>query len=96
MRREKVIHLLNQNQKALRNGGISHLYLFGSYARDEATETSDIDILIELNKPIGLFQLMNLQDRLQQLLDRPVDLGTIDGIKDRLKLTVDAEIIHVF
>jgi len=96
MGREQVINILNQNQKALRNDGIGHLFLFGSYARDEAKETSDIDILIELNKPIGLFQLMNLQDRLQQLLDRPVDLGTIDGVKGRLKLRVDMDMIHVF
>ena len=96
MGREKVIKLINQNKIDLRTGGVDHLYLFGSYARDEATQSSDIDILIELNKPIGLFQLMNLQDKLQTLLGKQVDLGTIDGVKDRFKSQVNMDVIHVF
>src|SRR6056297_4131136 len=58
---------------------INHLYLFGSYARDEQTENSDIDILVDFSKPIG-FQFVHLAKDLETLLDKKIDLVSMNGI----------------
>ena len=51
-------------------------WIFGSYARGEETEESDVDILVDLDKskPIGLFQYVTMKLDLQDLLHREVDL----------------------
>lgn len=58
MNREQVIAALRAHETELRRRGVSHVALFGSVARGEATENSDIDLLIELDPraPVGLFE----------------------------------------
>lgn len=53
--------------------GVSRAYLFGSYARGEQTPDSDIDIVIELARPLG-FKRAKLCESLQERLDTPVDV----------------------
>ena len=57
--------------------GVSAIWLFGSYARGEATETSDVDLLIEGGNIRTLFQLAALRLELEDALQKPVDLITI-------------------
>lgn len=57
---------------------------FGSYATGQATEHSDVDILVEFERPIG-WAFFDLQDLLAQELDRQVDLVTLSGLKERIK-----------
>lgn len=57
--------------------GVSMVWLFGSYARGEATETSDVDLLIEGGRIHTLFQLSALRLELEEVLEKPVDLITI-------------------
>jgi len=64
--------------------------LFGSTARDEAGKDSDVDLLVEFERPIGLFKFVELQQRLEDLLGCKVDLGT----KRSLKLQIKNEIIE--
>jgi predicted nucleotidyltransferase len=54
MKRKIVIEILNQNQTELEDMGEKSLMLFGSVARDEATPESDVDILVEFTRPMGL------------------------------------------
>ncbi|MDR0853322.1 MAG: nucleotidyltransferase domain-containing protein [Clostridiales Family XIII bacterium] len=63
---------------------ISHMYLFGSYARNEATEKSDIDILIDRkdSKIKSLFQLAGLQQELQDELEKNIDVLTEQALED--------------
>jgi len=61
---------------------VNHFYLFGSYARDEQTEDSDIDIMVELDKPIG-FEFVHLALELEALLDKKVDLVSINAIEEK-------------
>jgi predicted nucleotidyltransferase len=96
MRRNEVILRLKQHRDELaKQYGVQSLALFGSVARDQATDSSDIDLLVEFNRPTGFFGLFALQDRLEALLDCPVDLGTPDSLKPRLKSSIQAEKIHV-
>jgi uncharacterized protein len=96
MKRKEVIHLLNLHREEInRQFGVKSLALFGSFARDEATLSSDVDLLVEFDRPVGLFGLFALQDYLEKLLGCPVDLGTPDGLKPRYRSRILSECIHV-
>jgi predicted nucleotidyltransferase len=58
---------------------VNHFFIFGSYARDEQTENSDIDIMVELEKPIG-FKFVHLAMDLEALFNKKVDLVSVNGI----------------
>lgn len=59
---------------------ISKAYLFGSYARNEQTIDSDVDIVVDFEKHANLFDLINLQQNLSDLLNLKVDLLSSKGI----------------
>lgn len=59
--------------------------VFGSYARDEETPESDVDILVDFSQPIGLLKIVRLERSLSQKLDRPVDLVTRGSLSPYLK-----------
>jgi len=67
--------------------------LFGSTARGEADEQSDIDLLVELDPGRSLFDLGGLQYELEQLLGRPVDVVTERGLKARIRERVLREAV---
>jgi predicted nucleotidyltransferase len=96
VKRDNVLHLLTEHRGELaQRFGVQSLALFGSVARDEASSTSDVDLLVEFNRPVGLFGLFALQNHLEALLGCAVDLGTPDSLKPRLKEHVLQEAIHV-
>lgn len=96
MKRDDAIAILTEHLGELRREyGVSHLSLFGSVARDEAAPGSDVDILVEFSRPTGLFGLFRLQDRLTAILGCPVDLGTTDGLKPRIRENVRRELVDV-
>ena len=69
--------------------------MFGSVARDEASSTSDVDLLVEFSRPVGYFGLFALQDYLEELLGCPVDLGTPNSLKQYIKERIMGELIRV-
>lgn len=96
MKQEVVIQLLRQkNAEMERQFGVKSLLLFGSVARNDATTSSDVDLLVEFNRPVGYFGLFALQDYLEKLLGCPVDLGTPDSLKPYIRERVMGELIHV-
>lgn len=68
-----------------RQYGVRKASLFGSVARGEHRRNSDVDILVEMPKMSGLFDLLALQSDLEEILSRRVDLVEYDSIKPRLK-----------
>ena len=91
-----VLQILKQkNAEMTKQFGVKTLSLFGSVARNEATFTSDVDLLVEFNRPVGYFGLFALQDYLEKLLGCPVDLGTPDSLKPRIRERVMGELIRV-
>ena len=62
------------------SGGVSYAGVFGSFARGEATESSDVDILVRLDEPMSLFQLVRFERELSEKIGRPVDLVTEDAL----------------
>lgn len=96
MKRDTVIRILkDKNTELAKQYGVKSLSLFGSVARDEATSTSDVDLLVEFNRPVGYFGLFALQDHLEKLLGCSVDLGTPDSLKPRIRERVLGELIRV-
>jgi len=96
MKKSEVIRILKQQRKELEEHfNVASLSLFGSVARDEASVDSDVDLLVEFSKPVGLFQFIELQQRLEELLDSKVDLGTPRSLKPRIKDQVLREAIRV-
>ncbi len=79
------IYALNEIQAIIRpilqNYGVSRAYLFGSYARGDATEQSDIDIRIDGGRIRSMFGLGALYQELTQALDKPVDLVTTEALE---------------
>ena len=73
---DQVIATLRAHEAELRKAGICHLSLFGSVARDDAYDGSDVDLAAELDPGarIGLFALTALERQLTSLLGRQVDL----------------------
>lgn len=67
---EKELSYLKQDY------GVSELAVFGSYATGNESDASDIDILVQFDKPIGLFKFTNLKFYLEKKLDKKVDLVT--------------------
>ncbi len=97
MRRNDVVQILQEQAQALMDSyPISALFLFGSVARDEAREDSDVDILVEFSHPIGLFQLIALKRDLEALLGRRVDIETQRSLKPQVKGRVLQEAIRIF
>ena len=76
MNRKQALQTLAENRSNLKRFSVKDLYLFGSVARDEAIDGSDVDILVEFqpNAKIGLFQFARLQRYLSKLLQCNVDL----------------------
>jgi predicted nucleotidyltransferase len=95
MKREQVLRILKEkNLQLAKQYGVKSLALFGSVARDEATSSSDVDLLVEFNRPVGYFGLFALQDYLEKLLDCPVDLGTPDSLNPYVRECM-GELINV-
>ncbi|MDQ0256763.1 putative nucleotidyltransferase [Evansella vedderi] len=72
---------------------VSKVGYFGSYARGEQTEDSDIDILVEFSQPIGL-EFVELKEYLEDKLGKEVDLVTVNALKPKLRKTILKEVIY--
>ena len=73
---------------------VSELGLFGSYVRNEQNDQSDIDILVEFKRPIGI-EFVDLADLLEKELDLKVDLVSKNGIKPKYFSAIQPEIVYV-
>lgn len=96
MKQDAVVQILKQKNVELTNQfGVKSLLLFGSVARNEATATSDVDLLVEFNRPVGYFGLFALQDYLEKLLGCSVDLGTPNSLKPYIRERIMGELVRV-
>lgn len=86
MKRDEALKILAEHREEIEAFGVRRLAVFGSVARDEAGPESDVDLLVEFDdRPVGLFEFVDLKNRLEELLGRPVDLATKDGLKRQLR-----------
>lgn len=93
--RDEILEKLKVLKVALgKDYPIASLALFGSYARSEQMEDSDVDILIELDGEIGS-RFIDLAEELEKSLGRHVDLVSKKGVKDRYFRSIESELIYV-
>ncbi len=96
MRRDQVLEILEQNRDELRERfNVRSLRLFGSVARDEASDASDVDILVGFSGPRTFRGYMDLRIFLEDLLGMRVDLVTESGLKERVRPYVEKDAIRV-
>lgn len=95
MPRETILAILSDHLQELASRyGCTRLGIFGSAARGQATDTSDIDIIVEM--PPDLFQLVGLKQELELLLNRPVDIVRYrQQMNSFLRERIDKEAIYV-
>ena len=78
--------------------GVKKIGLFGSLARGDETDNSDIDLVVELSKPLG-FKFMSLVESLENIFNRRVDLLTKDGLDnirvEKVSDSIKKDIIYV-
>ena len=85
-KREEILELAAKR-------GAHNVRIFGSVARGEADEESDIDFLVDMEKGRSLFDLGGLLMDLQDLLGRKVDVATPDLLKQRIRQRVLSEAV---
>ena len=96
MRREQALKILVVHRRELRERfGVKSLRLFGSVARDEASEQSDVDVLVDFDATPSLFGFLRLRGYLQDLLGAKVDLITESGLKERARPYVEKDALNV-
>lgn len=83
MTRDGILAKLRALKPWLQDQGVSRVRLFGSYARDEASPESDIDLLVELNRPLGL-DLFRIEEQLGTALGAKVQMVTDAALTNRI------------
>ena len=97
--REKVVELLRENYPHLAaEYGVSKIGLFGSFAKGTFDEASDVDVIVEFERPIG-FKFIELTEYLERLFGRKVDVLTpagLDGIRvPQVARNISESIVYV-
>lgn len=95
MTRDEILRLLGEHRPDLDRLGVKSLALFGSAARNEGGQASDVDLLVEFEGPETFDQYMALKFFLEDLLGCPVDLGSREALKPRLRPYVERDLIYV-
>ncbi|MCX6698611.1 MAG: nucleotidyltransferase family protein [Methanomicrobiales archaeon] len=89
-------NIINEHKLKLKNNyGVKEIGFFGSYVRGEQIEQSDIDILVEFEKPIGFIKFMKLETYLADLLGIKVDLVTRKALKPYIGRRIMQELENV-
>lgn len=93
--RETTLQKLRELAPQLRERGVRRADLFGSVARGDAGETSDIDLLVELSQPMG-FEFFALEEFLSKAMGRNVELSTRAGMRPRVLAAAEEDLVRVF
>ncbi len=94
-RLQDILRTLKSNKDRLSlKYGISNIAIFGSYGRGQQTEESDIDILVDFQKPVGL-EFIDLANELESILHRKVDLVSKNGIRPVYFKQIEPDLSYV-
>lgn len=80
----------------LREYDVSYAGIFGSVARGEERPESDVDIVVTIESPIGIYKFMELQDRLEDAIGRDVDLVSKNAIQKYLEPYISQDLVTVY
>ncbi len=93
---EKILKTLRENMPVLREKyKVKTLGVFGSYVRGEQKKSSDLDLLVEFQEPVGLFKFMELEEFLERSTGVKIDLVSKKALKPRIGKHILDEVINV-
>lgn len=92
---EEVFATFRSHRAELKNQGVKDLAVFGSIARGDSSQSSDVDILVEFSRPVGLLEFVHLKILLEEWLGCRVDLVTPDALHPALRERILDEAIYV-
>jgi len=95
MNLKTISELCKKHLPDLHQRGVKSLAIFGSVARGDTTITSDIDVLVEFSRPVGLFEFIRLKYYLEELTSCRVDLVTRDAIRPAMREDILNEAVYV-
>jgi len=94
LNKEDIISFLQENKVVLEEKfGVTKIALFGSYARDEATDESDIDLLIE-TKRVTFRNRIRLQRFLEEHFNRSVDIGYFNSVRTFIWRSIKEDLVY--
>jgi hypothetical protein len=98
MDRDGVVQTLRAHELELKAAGIVHLRLFGSVARGEASPSSDVDLMVDLDasKKFSLLDMSSLENRLSDILEVRVDLALSKSMKEPIRRSAEREAVLAF
>ncbi|MCL0058849.1 nucleotidyltransferase family protein [Dehalococcoidia bacterium] len=92
----KIKEILNKDKNYLNEKyGVIELGIFGSYAKNEQVESSDVDILVEFEKPISLLKIVSLENHITDILEIKADVIPKKNIRIELRDEIINEVIMV-
>ncbi|MBX3531722.1 MAG: nucleotidyltransferase family protein [Rhizobiaceae bacterium] len=94
----EIIAVLRRHEEELHRKGAVHAGVFGSYARGDARDDSDIDVLIDLapDARLGVFDYVGFKEYVAGMFDRRVDVVTKQGLKPHLRPSVLNDTLNAF
>ena len=92
MTKEDIKRVLIKNKSLLRRYKVNKIGIFGSYTTGKMKKKSDVNLLVDFDEMIDLFDYVHLSDELQQMLKTRVDLSTPDAIKPYIKSKILREV----
>ena len=96
MTKKELENKLAAHRRELRKMGVVSLAVFGSVARDESTQQSDIDLLVDFDREVGLFYLFEIQHKLEDIIGVPkIDLIQKGAIHPSLRDRILSEAVNV-
>ena len=96
MRRDEAITRLRELKPLLDKYGVRRLRIFGSVARDEADEKSDIDLIADFESGTDLIDFIAVKQDLAEALGVKVDLATANSLHPKLRTRILAEAVDAF
>src|SRR5580704_8723366 len=97
MKRDEVFVRLRAHEAEFKRLGVDRLYMFGSTAREEAREDSDIDLFFDHERgAIGLIEIMDIKERASELLGVEADVMTRRSLHPRLRQRIESSATRVF
>jgi predicted nucleotidyltransferase len=92
MTKEDIKKALLENTDMLKKYKVNKLGIFGSYVKGKARKKSDVDLLVDFEETIDLFEFIHLADDIQAILKTKIDLATPDAIKPYIRSKVMSEV----
>ncbi len=93
---EQIKKILTSHKDILRNKyNVKEIGIFGSFIQGNQDKDSDVDILVDFSKPVGLIEFIKLEEYLKDLLGIKVDLVLKEGIKPALRSNILKQAVYV-